>query len=81
MHAKSAKGTYPIEYTGATDRLNRMPKSATPIVFELLFATAIYGGAIGFGVNAVGQYDFGPKYVPNDRLMEVQRHRERYLKG
>jgi hypothetical protein len=78
MRAAAARGKYPIEYTGAIGRLPQMPKSAMPAAFELLFSTAIYGGATGGGVNAIGQYDFGPKYIPDDRLMEVQRNRDRY---
>jgi hypothetical protein len=78
MRAASASGKYRIKYTGAIDRLPQLPKSATPAAFELLFATAIYDGAVGGGVSAEGQYDHGPKYVPDDRLLEVQRNRHRY---
>ena len=81
MYAASANRKYHIEYIGPIDRLGEMPKTATPAALELLFATAIYNGAVGAGVRAEGQYDYGPKYVANDRLLEVQRHRERYLKG
>lgn len=78
MHAKSARAVYRIEYSGVIDRLPQMPKSATPEAFELLFATAIYDGAVGGSVGAEGQYDFGPQYVPNDRFLEVQRNRHLY---
>jgi hypothetical protein len=81
MRAKSAGGKFSIEYSGAIDRLPQMPKSATPAAFELLFSTAIYEGATGFGVNADGQYDFGQKYVPNERLLAVQRNRHLYQKN
>src|SRR5580658_10035010 len=80
MHAASAHGTYPIEYAGDLDRLGQMPKAASPVAFELLFLTSVHQGEIGGGVNATGQYDFGPKYQPNDRLMDVQRNRQRYQK-
>ena len=80
MQAASASGKYPVEYTGPIGRLGQMPKSATPAAFELLFATAIYNGAVGGGVSAEGEYDHGPKYVPDDRLLAVQRNRHRYLK-
>jgi hypothetical protein len=76
---ESKTHNYPIKYAGAIDRLPQMPKFASPAEFELLFTTAIYGEAIGGGVSAKGEYDYGPKYVADDRLMEVQRHRERYL--
>jgi hypothetical protein len=78
IRAPSARGKYPIKYGGAIDRLPQMPKSATTAAFELLFATAIYDGATGGGVSSAGEYDYGPKYVPNDRFMAVQRNRHLY---
>ena len=81
MQAASANRKYRIEYTGPSDRLGEMPNTATPAGLELLFATAIYNGAVGGGVRAEGQYGYGPKYVADVRLLEAQRHRERYLKS
>ena len=81
MRAKSANGKYPITYTGPIDRLSQMPKLASPAAMELLFTTAIYEGAVGGGVSAEGQFDCGSKYVPDDRLMAVQRNRHQYLKN
>ena len=78
MYAASAHRKYPIKYAGALDRLGDMPKSARPAEMELLFLTAVHQGEVGGGVNASGQYDYGPKYSPDDRLMAVQRNRERY---
>ena len=81
MEAASAACKFPITYSGPVERLGNMPKAARPAELELLFATAIYNGATGGGVSAAGQFDYGPNYVADDRLMEVQRHRERYIKG
>ena len=80
MRASLARCKYPITYTGAVDRVGTMPRSATPATLELLFATAIHQGEIGGGVNAIGEFDCGSNYVADDRLMEVQRNRQRYLK-
>ena len=54
-----------------------MPKSATPGTFELFFSTAVEDTK-GFSVGAEGEYDDGPKYVVNDRLLDLQRNRHLY---
>jgi hypothetical protein len=81
IRARSAKNRCPIKYKGPVKRMGNMPAWATPAAMELLFATAIHRGEVGGGVCATGEYEYGPKYVPDDRLMYVQRHRERYKKN
>lgn len=80
IRARSAKEHCRIHYTGPVERMGNMPQNATPPAFELLFATAIHHGEVGGGVCATGEYEVGPKYAPDDRLMEVHRNRFRYLR-